>query len=192
MPTHISVVMIISWSEIKDRVILGVLCIGILWMSYGAITSLLAGQIWNLLFLILVLMYFATYFGVFVIFRNKFGSRLQYQVAFVIITWVFIALLIGVELMKSGTLRQMDGLKAAVGAVAAAILLSPDETAFLEARNSPPSSLNTPEAIRYSSGTTARQTHSIYDYAESVKQDPDSYEYQPYADRKNGRSPGKK
>jgi apolipoprotein N-acyltransferase len=192
MTAYSSEVMIISWSEIKDRIILGVLCIGILWMSYVAINSLLAGQIWNLLFLILVLMYFATYFGVFVIFRNKFGSRLQYQVAFVIITWVFIALLLGVELMKSGTLRQMDGLKAAVGAVVAAVLLSPDETAFLEEKNSPPSSLNASKTIRYSSGTTARQTPSIYDYAEPVKQDPDSNEYQPYSDRKNGRSPGKK
>ena len=184
--------MIIGWSEIKDRVILGVLCIGILWFSYAAITSLLAGQIWDLMLLILVLMYFATYFGVFVIFRNKFGSKLQYQVAFVIITWVFIALLLGVELMKSGTLRQQDGLRAAAGAVVAAVLLSPDETAFLEERNSPPSPVNMSQANRHSSGTTARQTQSIYDYANSVKQDPDSYEYQPYADRKNCRSHEKK
>jgi hypothetical protein len=178
----------ISWSEIKDRVIVGVLCIGILWMTYVAITSLLAGQIWNLLFLVLVLAYFATYFGVFVIFRNKFGSRLQYQVVFVIITWVFIALLLGVELMKSGNLRQQDGLKAAVGAVFAAVLLSPDETAFFEKQNSRPSSRDTSNAIK----TTARQTPSMNDYPEYVKQDPDSYDYQPYSDRKNGRLPGKK
>lgn len=175
-----------EWQKIKswiftgyNWIIFGVFVIAILWLSYVAITSLLAGSIWYFLLLLLLLLYFLVYVMVFNVNRWRFPSRLTYQIAFIVVTWIFIALMLGVELMHSGSLRQQDGLKAGILAVAAALFLSPGENMFSGMRTAGGSGGRSPEETR-TRQSERQMPESHPDLLKPLQRDTDLFEYDPY------------
>ena len=167
---------IIDWQILKEWFCVVVIGIGILFLTYAAITSLLIGQVWDLLFLVMFLLYLGTYIVVFIPGKRRFGSKLMYQVAFILVTWVFILIMMGVESLKTGTFDPKAAVKYSITPVVAMIFFAPDEDDFSGGKTTASSAGDLPRESR----PYTPQSGSIFERLGPVTQDTNSYEYQPY------------
>jgi len=177
-------VIIIGWQDLKDWFFTIVIVIGVLYMTYAAITSLFVGWIWDLVYLVLLLLYLGVYITVFVMGRSRFASKLQYQIAFILMTWVLIAVMLSAQWVAEGIFDQRDALKYALTPVAAILFFAPDESEFT---NNPGTEENCRRSMPGAYSDSRQRVDSssaIFEHSMPADKDINPYEYNPY--RKKG------
>ncbi|MCK9581173.1 MAG: hypothetical protein M0Q92_12120 [Methanoregula sp.] len=170
---------IIGWQDTKEWIFTIVIIFGVLYMTYAAITSQFVGWIWDLVYLLLFILYLGLYITVFVRGRSRFASKLQYQIAFILMTWVLIAVMLSAQWMAEGIFNQRDTFKYAVTPVVAILFFAPDESEFSKG---PGMGENFRRSIPDANTDSRPGTDpsAIFDRPGPEKKDINPYEYDPY------------